>query len=124
MGVYIEPGACKNEIQTAKDAVKEMKKAYKDYLGAKANIEAGAWGAGGGVAGILLCGALSLTGAGALICLVGGGVSIISGSLWSASGIPGLEDAVDDLNDAIDKAETAVDALCECINSHAVSIPD
>ncbi len=124
MGVYIEPGACKNEIQAAKDAVNEMNKAYRDYLAAKSNIEAGEWAAGGGAGGILLCGILGLTGAGALICLVGGGVSVISGSLWSASGIPGLQDAADDLNDAIDKAEDAVDALCDCINSHAVSVPD
>ena len=124
MGTYIPPGACKAELQAAKDAVKDAKKTYRDFVAAKANVEAGMFGSGAGVLAIIGCGIGGVTGVGLVICLAGGGATVVSGGLWTAGGVPGLADAKDALLDAMDKADAAVDALCDCINSNTTSVPD
>jgi len=124
MGTYLPEGACKEEIQAALDAKKALDKAYLDFLGAQANVEAGMWGSGAGVLVIMGCVGASVTGIGAVICFGAGGATAVSGALWTASSVPGLKSTRDALEDAIENAEKAIDSACKCINSHAVCVPD
>jgi hypothetical protein len=123
MGTELIRGACVSEIGAAQKAVKDLQRSYRNYVAAKANVDAGAWGAGAGVITILGC-AFAVTGVGAVVCVAGGGAAVISGGLWSASGIPSLEDAADAVSDALKKAEKAVHKACKCIEQNSVSTPD
>jgi hypothetical protein len=125
MGTAISPpGACDEKVAAALAAKKQLDVAYKNFVAAKANVDAGAWGSGAGVLTLLGCAIASTTGIGAVVCVVVGGTTVVSGGLWTASGIPALQSAREAVDEAYDATKAAIKLACKCIAEHSVSTPD
>src|SRR5215211_1437147 len=89
-------GACDQELKDLKKAKDDLDLAYRGYLSADWNLNAGAWGTG--VAWLTGIGcAAAATGIGGVICVAGAGAGLISGAYWTASAGLGLRTSADGL---------------------------
>jgi hypothetical protein len=119
MGDYLPPGSCDKEVAAARQAQKDMNKAYNGYRSAKHNMQAG--GLSTGAAGLTALGCTLMTaGLGAIICFGGAGLATMGGIKWTESAGEGLINAEDDMDKALGGAEDALDKLCKCIEQHMV----
>ncbi len=113
-------GTCAAELQAAKDALAAARTANDAVSHAEWNTNAGglATAAGWVVAGACVVGGAASFGTVTAGCIAGGGLTAISGVLWTGSGLGTEGAARDDLGSKIDALDAAVDNLCNCLDEN------
>jgi hypothetical protein len=123
MGDFLPPGSCDDEKKAARDAQKNLERAFRAHQSARHNFEAGFWATGAAGVTALGC-AAAATGIGAIFCVAGAGGAMASGELWTLSAGEALEAAKEELDDAFDAMDDALDKLCACLDQNMLSVPD